>query len=190
MTHGWTERSGLDLFDQARKLAPYCSEFLFTQVEREGMLAGSDLENALRLRVVTIGLAVLVGIRLVELGFEVFALTLDNGFISDGAKENIRRVTGELGVPVELATTPAMNAIFRDSLMRFSNVCNGCFKTIYNLALNLAVERGIPVLALFRPDAGRRLSAMISGNPAVTVAEWTAAGEAAGVIESFLQAID
>jgi hypothetical protein len=58
----------------------------------------------------------------------------------------------------------------------------------YEIAL--AVERGIPVLALFRPDAGRRLSAMISGNPAVTVAEWTAAGEAAGAIESFLQAID
>ena len=36
-----------------------------------------------------------------------------------------------------------MNAIFVDSLNRFSNVCNGCFKTIYTLSMNLAHERGI-----------------------------------------------
>ncbi|MEO1575029.1 MAG: condensation domain-containing protein, partial [Pseudomonadota bacterium] len=30
-----------------------------------------------------------------------------------------------------------------DSLKRFSNVCNGCFKTIYTLSVNLARERGI-----------------------------------------------
>ena len=36
-----------------------------------------------------------------------------------------------------------MPDIFADSLARFSNVCNGCFKTIYTLAMSLAVERGI-----------------------------------------------
>ena len=84
--------------------------------------------------------------RLVEMGFSVYAFTLDNGYIADGAKENIRRVTEQLGVPLELATTPAMNAIFRDSLMRFSNVCNGCFKTIYTLSLKRARELGIPII--------------------------------------------
>jgi amino acid adenylation domain-containing protein len=84
--------------------------------------------------------------RLVDMGFSVYAFTLDNGFISEGAKENIRKVSEQLGVPVEFATTPAMNAIFRDSLERFSNVCNGCFKTIYTLSMNRARELGIPII--------------------------------------------
>ena len=81
--------------------------------------------------------------RLVEMGLKVYAFTLDNGFISEEAKDNIRRVTEQLGVPVEFATTPAMNAIFRDSLTHFSNVCQGCFKTIYTLALQRAREEGV-----------------------------------------------
>jgi amino acid adenylation domain-containing protein len=84
--------------------------------------------------------------RLVEMGVSVYAFTLDNGFISEGAKENIRKVTEQLGVAVEFATTPAMNDIFRDSLMRFSNVCNGCFKTIYTLSMKRARELGIPII--------------------------------------------
>ena len=85
--------------------------------------------------------------RLVEMGLRVYAFTLDNGFISESAKDNIRRVTEQLGVPIEFGTTPAMNAIFRDSLMRFSNVCNGCFKTIYTLSMQRARELGIPIIA-------------------------------------------
>jgi amino acid adenylation domain-containing protein len=85
-------------------------------------------------------------LRLVEMGFEPFTLTLDNGFISDQAKENIRRTVEFLGVDHEFATTESMNAIFRDSLERYSNVCNGCFKTIYTLGTRRAVELGIPVV--------------------------------------------
>ncbi len=36
-----------------------------------------------------------------------------------------------------------------------------------------AVSLGIPVVALFRPAEGRRLSAMIRGNPAVRVLEYS-----------------
>ncbi|MEE4270345.1 MAG: amino acid adenylation domain-containing protein [Thermoanaerobaculales bacterium] len=84
--------------------------------------------------------------RLVDMGLRVYAFTLDNGYISEGAKENIRRITSALDVPIEFATTPAMKAIFRDSLMRFSNVCNGCFKTIYTLSMQRAHELGIPII--------------------------------------------
>ncbi len=84
--------------------------------------------------------------RLVEMGLSVYAFTLDNGFISEGAKANIRRVTRQLDVPVEFGSTPAMNAIFRDSLARFANVCNGCFKTIYTLSTQRARELGIPII--------------------------------------------
>ena len=83
---------------------------------------------------------------LVRMGARVFALTLDNGFISEGAKDNARRAVNDLGVDHEFVTTDAMNEIFRDSLERFSNVCNGCYKTIYTLSVNRAHELGIPYI--------------------------------------------
>jgi len=81
--------------------------------------------------------------QLVERGWRVHALTLDNGFISEGAKENVRRSVADLGITHEFATTDAMNEIFRDSLDRHSNVCQGCYKTIYTIAVARAVELGI-----------------------------------------------
>ncbi|MEM9134198.1 MAG: amino acid adenylation domain-containing protein [Actinomycetota bacterium] len=84
--------------------------------------------------------------QLVEAGFEPYALTLDNGFISEGALDNVRRSVADLGIDHEFATSETMNAVFRDSLDRFSNVCHGCYKTIYTLATNRAVELGIPMI--------------------------------------------
>ena len=67
LTHGWTERSGRKLIDEATRLAPYCNEFLFTQVRREGMLQGADIETARRLRdVVDRPITVAGGIRSAE----------------------------------------------------------------------------------------------------------------------------
>ncbi|NNE65296.1 MAG: AMP-binding protein, partial [Pyrinomonadaceae bacterium] len=83
---------------------------------------------------------------LASMGFRVLAFTLDNGYISEQAKENIRRVVNELGVDHVFGSTPEMNAIFRDSLARFSNVCNGCFKTIYTLSAKIAWEKNIPFI--------------------------------------------
>ncbi len=81
--------------------------------------------------------------QLCDLGLKPLVFTLDNGFISDEAKTNIRRVVDALGVELVMGGTPHMNEIFVDSLKRFANVCNGCFKTIYTLATNLAHEKGI-----------------------------------------------
>lgn len=81
--------------------------------------------------------------RLVDLGLRPLVFTLDNGFISEGAKANVRRVVEHLGLELVMASTEAMNEIFLDSLNRYSNVCNGCFKTIYTLSMKLAHERGI-----------------------------------------------
>ncbi len=81
--------------------------------------------------------------QLAAAGLKILAFTLDNGYISETAKENIRRVVGALGVDHVFGTTPAMNEIFAESLRQHHNVCNGCFKTIYTLAVNLARERGI-----------------------------------------------
>jgi hypothetical protein len=81
--------------------------------------------------------------QLCRLGLKPLVFTLDNGFISDEAKANIVRVVQALGVAHIFGATPHMNEIFVDSLKRFANVCNGCFKTIYTLTTNLAHEKGI-----------------------------------------------
>jgi acyl-CoA synthetase (AMP-forming)/AMP-acid ligase II len=81
--------------------------------------------------------------QLLAMDLKVLAYTLDNGYISEGAKSNIRRIVATLGVDHVFGTTPAMDAIFRDSLEKFSNVCNGCFKTLYTLGMRLAHEKRI-----------------------------------------------
>ena len=77
------------------------------------------------------------------MGFRVYAMTLDNGFISDSAKSNITRIVDGLGIDHVFATTDDMNDIFVDSLKRHCSVCYGCFKTIYTLALKIARDKGI-----------------------------------------------
>ena len=77
---------------------------------------------------------------------EYDAFTLDNGYISEQAKDNIRRVVTELGVDHIFGETPAMNEIFVDSLKQFSNVCNGCFKVLYTLSVQIALEKDIPYI--------------------------------------------
>lgn len=78
-----------------------------------------------------------------EFNLKVLAFSFDNGYISEQAKANIVRVTKALQVDHVFGSTPRMNEIFVDSLMRHSNVCEGCFKTIYTLGISLAKEKNI-----------------------------------------------
>lgn len=78
-----------------------------------------------------------------EYGMTPLVFSLDNGYISEEAKDNMRRVTADLGVDLVFGRTPHMNAVFVDSLQRHSNVCDGCFKVIYTLAISLARNKGI-----------------------------------------------
>jgi len=82
--------------------------------------------------------------RLTDMGLRVLAFTLDNGYISEQAKGNIKRIVSKLGVDHIYGTTEHMNKIFVDSLHRHQNVCNGCFKTIYTLSTQIALEKQIP----------------------------------------------
>lgn len=50
VTHGWRKSTGLDLFETAKTLEPFVSELLFTCVEKEGKLEGTDMETVRRLR--------------------------------------------------------------------------------------------------------------------------------------------
>jgi phosphoribosyl-ATP pyrophosphohydrolase/phosphoribosyl-AMP cyclohydrolase len=47
---GWRGTADETPLERATRLAPYCSGFLATQIEREGMLGGIDLERAAELR--------------------------------------------------------------------------------------------------------------------------------------------
>jgi acyl carrier protein len=84
--------------------------------------------------------------QLVGMGVKVLAYTLDNGYISEAAKGNIKRVVNVLGVDHVFGKTAAMNEIFVDSLQKYSNVCNGCFKTIYTLSTKVAFNKKIPFI--------------------------------------------
>lgn len=45
VTQGWKHKTGLNLFDVINKVENYCSEFLYTCVEKEGLLKGIDMEK-------------------------------------------------------------------------------------------------------------------------------------------------
>ena len=53
VTRGWRHQTGINLYEAARALTPYASEFLFTCVEREGMMQGIDLVQVERLQAAT-----------------------------------------------------------------------------------------------------------------------------------------
>lgn len=42
--HGWKTAVPLTAVEAVRALEPYCGEFLYTHVDREGLMAGTDLE--------------------------------------------------------------------------------------------------------------------------------------------------
>ena len=81
--------------------------------------------------------------QLVNMGLNPLVFSFDNGYISEEAKANVRQVVEQLGLDLVMKTTPAIIPIFSDSLKRYSNVCNGCFKAIYTLSMNVAHKQGI-----------------------------------------------
>lgn len=53
MVKGWAEATELTAEEVIRQLEPYCSGFLCTYVDKEGMLEGTDLDWFRRLREAT-----------------------------------------------------------------------------------------------------------------------------------------
>ena len=43
VTHGWTSSTGTTAADAVRALEPYCGEFLYTHVDKEGLMKGTDI---------------------------------------------------------------------------------------------------------------------------------------------------
>ena len=53
VTHGWQEATDFSAEEVIQQLEPYCSGFLCTYVDKEGMLQGTDLDWFRRLRAAT-----------------------------------------------------------------------------------------------------------------------------------------
>lgn len=89
---------------------------------------------------------------------KVLAFTLDNGFISNTAWSNIRRVVDNLGVDhwiyrpnnkhyKAIAKASAENDIYnKKTLTRISAICNSCISMVNTTALKLALEKNIPFI--------------------------------------------
>lgn len=84
--------------------------------------------------------------RLLDFGLRVLAFTFDNGYISQGAFRNIRKITEKLGVPLEIGQVQAMDEVFKESLRADSTVCSGCFRGLTTLSTHIALKRGIPAV--------------------------------------------
>jgi amino acid adenylation domain-containing protein len=84
--------------------------------------------------------------QVVRMGYKVLAFTLDNGYLSQRALTNIKIAVEALHVDWEVVSPPQMKAIFVDSLRRYSNVCNGCFKAIFTSSFHVARAKGVPLI--------------------------------------------
>lgn len=53
VVRGWRESAGLTAVEAVRTLEPYCGEFLYTHVDTEGLMRGTDMEAIRRVREAT-----------------------------------------------------------------------------------------------------------------------------------------
>jgi phosphoribosylformimino-5-aminoimidazole carboxamide ribotide isomerase len=51
--HGWRTVLPITAVEAVRALAPYCGEFLYTHVDREGLMQGTDIDAILAIRAAT-----------------------------------------------------------------------------------------------------------------------------------------
>ncbi|MCP4178923.1 MAG: hypothetical protein GY756_14260, partial [bacterium] len=84
--------------------------------------------------------------RLVELGLKVLAFTFDNGYISDTAFSNIKRITSKLGVDSLICNNDNMNQIFVESLHLDHTVGGRCFQALTTVSTKVAIDKGIKMV--------------------------------------------
>ena len=53
MIKGWTEATSLTAVDAVRALEPFCGEFLYTHVDKEGLMEGTDLDAIMAVKEAT-----------------------------------------------------------------------------------------------------------------------------------------
>ena len=108
----------------------------------------------------------------------ILAFTFDQGFVSETAQRNMRVVAENLGVDL-LVVKPRfdlLRRIFvastardmypRKALERASNICTSCMGLAKGIALRLAIEKGIPIIAYgWSPGQAPLSSSLFKTNP-------------------------
>ncbi|UCH95456.1 MAG: AMP-binding protein [Candidatus Aminicenantes bacterium] len=84
--------------------------------------------------------------QLVDMGFNVLALTYDNGYFSKTQLENIKSITSSVGVDHVVLTHKNSDKILAESIKVAATVCRGCFHTSASLAGEYAYKHDIPVV--------------------------------------------
>ena len=50
---GWTEATTLTAVEAVKQLEPFCGEFLYTHVDKEGLMEGTDMDSILKVQSAT-----------------------------------------------------------------------------------------------------------------------------------------
>jgi hypothetical protein len=115
-----------------------------------------------------------------QFGLKVLAFTFDNGFVSETARRNMERVAENLGVDF-MAVKPRFDLLRRifvasmerdfypqKALDRASNICTSCMGLTKGIALRIAIEKDIPIMAYgWSPGQLPLASAIFKTNPAM-----------------------
>ncbi len=84
--------------------------------------------------------------KLVEMGLNVLTATYDNGHMDTGTREDIKRITTEIGVDHIFLKHRNSDNILRESLKSAYTMCKGCIHTSASLAGEYAYKNGIKVV--------------------------------------------
>ncbi len=81
--------------------------------------------------------------QLIDMGLKVLTFTFDNGYISETAFANIKRITSSLKVENVVYKTNKMNKVFVESLNSTHGVCPGCWNALNTFGAEVASKNGI-----------------------------------------------
>jgi amino acid adenylation domain-containing protein len=81
--------------------------------------------------------------QLADMGLKALTFTFDNGYISEAAFDNIKRISTNLGVENIVCKAENMNRVFVESLHTNHNVCHGCWNVLNTMGVKFAGEKGI-----------------------------------------------
>jgi hypothetical protein len=114
-------------------------------------------------------------------GMRILAVSFDNGFISDTAHENIKRVTDSLGIDhiffkpkwellKKVFSAAAERELYsKKSLERASTICTTCIGMVKSICLKMALEQNIPMIGYgWSPGQAPIQSAIMKNNPALS----------------------
>ncbi len=84
--------------------------------------------------------------QLVDMGYNVLAITYDNGYFTESDLKNIKMITESLGVDHHFLTHKNTAEMLKLSMRSAKTVCNGCFFFSSSLAVEYAKNHGINVV--------------------------------------------